>query len=157
MNIDELNTVTTSVETWLDFIDFSMQSDFYKNCSSRIGPEDAAAFTLLQNYIATFSPSEQKQIENDVHEFYRLAESFIRELSPYRYNKNGYNKTIRAAFIHKIKLLLNSQKDEKGKIIHREKYIFIRTIVKFCSSLNYIIFIHDKYKQYLFRVQPQYQ
>ena len=158
LQIDELNTVETSVETWDDFIQASMQSGFYHQALGHTNdPELAASLTLLHNYIAIFAPEERARIESDVQVFYRYAKGFIDELSPYRYNADGYNKRVRAAFIGKIRSLLKAQKDPAGRVINNEKYTFIRTLVKFCSSLGYIITVHDRYKQYLFRDLPQIQ
>ncbi len=157
--IDELNTVETSVETWQDFIEASMASEFYGIALQHTSDlELAASLTLLRNYLSIFASSEQKKIESDVEEFYKYAAGFISELSPYRYTKDGeYNEAIRAAFIGKIRTLLNAQKDEQGQVIDRARYIFIRTLVKFCSSLDYIIQVHDEYKKFLFRDLPQIQ
>lgn len=157
MNIDELNTVETSVETWQLFIEGSIDSEFYQQAHAIMSAEDAAALTLLRNYIATFSPDEQKKIEAEAEEFYHYAHGFIEELAPYRYNKAGYNGEVRAAFLAKIKTLLQNQKDESGKIIFPRRYAFTKAIVKFCSSLDFIIKVHDRYKQYLFRDMPQIQ
>jgi adenine-specific DNA methylase len=157
-SIEALNTVETSVETWQDFIDASMASDFYRVTLNHTGDlELAASLTLLRSYIGTFAPEEQRRIESDVEEFYRYARGFISELAPYRYSKDGYNEDVRAAFIGKIRTLLAAQKNAKGVIVHKDKYIFIRTLVKFCSSLKYIISVHDRYKQFLFRDLPQIQ
>lgn len=156
--IDELNTVQTSLETWQYFIDVSMESNFYSVAREHTSNlELAASLTLLRSYISTFSPEEQKLIEGDVEEFFRYAKGFIDELAPYRYKKSGYNTAIRAAFIGKIRVLLAAQKNPDGSIANRDKYIFIRTLVKFCSSLGYIVNVHDKYKQFLFRDLPQLQ
>lgn len=157
-SIEELNTVETSVDTWAYFIDTSMASNFYRNAREYTGNvELAAALTLLRSYISTFTREEQSRIEGDVDEFYRYAEGFIKELAPYRYRKEGYNIAIRAAFIGKIRTLLAAQKDANGKVLNEDKYIFIRTLVKFCSSLDYILSAHDRYKQYLFRELPQHR
>lgn len=154
--IEELNTVETSVETWEYFIDASMQSEFYALVRGHSRDvELAAALTLLRSYISTFSQEEQRRIESDVEEFYRYAKGFIKELAPYRYKKDGYNTAVRAAFIGKIRTLLAAQKNADGSIANPDKYTFIRTLVKFCSSLGYILTVHDKYKQFLFRDLPQ--
>ena len=139
--IEELNTVEPSVETWEYFIDASMQSEFYALVRGHSRDvELAAALTLLRSYISTFSQEEQRR---------------IKELAPYRYKKDGYNTAVRAAFIGKIRTLLAAQKNADGSIANPDKYTFIRTLVKFCSSLGYILTVHDKYKQFLFRDLPQ--
>lgn len=156
LDIDQLNTVETSVQTWLEFVDASMTTGFYEIAYKRNqDPTEAAAFTLLRNYIGTFAPEERSRLESDVEYFYKYAEGFINELAPYRFNKKGYIRTIRAAFLGKIKTLLRNQKDENGKIKDPDRYVFIRTIVHFCSSLDFIIQMHDRYKEFLFREMPQ--
>ena len=156
MKIDELNTIETSVETWLEFCDFSMQSDFYKLVLEHT--RDAAfsaALTIFRNYLNTFAPEEQERLQSDADYFYKYACGFIEELAPYRYNAGGYDEEIRGVFFGKIRKLLAAQKDDDGKLLNPEKYEFIRTIVKFCSSLDFIVRIHDEYKQFLFREFPQ--
>lgn len=156
MRIDELNTVETSAETWLEFCEMSMASDFYKLVLKRTkNPTNAAALTLLQNYLSTFGKEEQARLEADGELFYKYAEAFINELAPYRYSKEGYNSEVRAAFIGRIRTLLNKQRDAKGNVIDRNKYEFIRIIVKFCSSISYIIQSYDEYKRFIFRDMPQ--
>lgn len=155
-NVDELNTVETSVDGWRDFIEFSMNSEFYAVALERTGDvERAAALTLLRNYLSTFAAGEQVALETNVEEFFRYAEGFIKELAPYRYSRSGYDAGIRAAFIGKIRTLLAEQKDAEGRVIRPDRYTFIRTLVKFCSSLDYIIHVHDDYKRFLFRELPQ--
>ena len=160
MNIDELNTVETSVETsvetWLEFCDFSMESDFYRLAFEHTGDaKKSAAFTLLRNYINTFAAGEKDRLQSDVEYFYKYASGFISELAPYRYSVDGYDVEIRGAYFGKIRQLLAAQKDHAGKVINSKRYDFIRTIVHFCSSLDFIIKIHDEYKQFLFREFPQ--
>ena len=158
MNIEELNTVETSVETWLDFCKISMESEFYKVVLERSDdPARAAALTLFRNYISTFSEEERTRLESDVEYFYKYALGFIDELAPYRYNKGHYNQEVRAAFLGKIKALLAAQKNSEGELLDKNQFEFIRTIVHFCSSLDFIIKIHDDYKTFLFREWPQIQ
>ncbi|MBI3394842.1 MAG: hypothetical protein HY042_03310 [Spirochaetia bacterium] len=155
LHIEDLNTVETSVQTWMDFIEFSMKSDFYKLALERTGNvESAASLTLLNSYLRTFEESERERAVQDVEVFYGYAKGFISELAPYRYHKEGYKPDVRAAFMGKIRALLAAQMSE-GQVKDRERYTFIRTIVHFCSSLDYIIKVHDKYKQFLFREIPQ--
>lgn len=152
LSLEKLNTVETSVEIWLDFVDVCMSSDFYEVAIERTHDhEKSAALTLLRNYLGTFEEGERKRIEDSPELFYHYANGFINELSPYRYKKDGYDKDIREAFLSKIKTLLSQQKDKNGVIIHKDRYVFIRTIVKICSSLDYIIKIYDYYRKYMFR------
>lgn len=153
LTIEKLNTVETSVQMWLDFCNESINSPFYRVVKEYTGDiEKAASLTLLRNYLSIFSPIERSRLESDVEYFYKYAKGFINELAPYRYSSEGYDREIRAAFISKIKTLLAAQRKEDP--VHNERYIFIQTIVRFCSSLDYIIRVHDRYKQFLFRDLP---
>ncbi len=62
---------------------------------------------------------------------------------------------MRSLFIGKIRTLLDEQKGPGGAVLHKERYVFIRTLVRFCSSLEFIVKVHDEYKQFLFRELPQ--
>lgn len=156
LSIEALNTVETSVETWLDFCNASMSSQFYQVALERTrDPELAAAMTLLRNYIATFAAPERARLEADPEYFYKYAKGFIDELAPYRYHADGYDSAVRSAFIGKIRTLLTAQKDPSGRVANQNLYVFIRTIVRFCSSLAFIVRIHDQYKRFLFRELPQ--
>ena len=146
----------TSVETWLDFCNASMASQFYQVALERTQDSElAAAMTLLRNYIGTFAEAERARLEADAEYFYRYAKGFIDELAPYRYSPAGYDRDVRSAFIGKIRSLLEAQRDSSGQTINQNLYVFIRTIVRFCSSLAFIVRIHDQYKRFLFRELPQ--
>lgn len=155
LSIEALNTVETSVETWLDFCNESMKSQFYRVALERTrDPQQAAAMTLLRNYIGTFAKTERARLETDPEYFYKYAKGFIDELAPYRYHAAGYDADVRAAFIGKIRSLLRAQKDGH-RLLNQNQYDFIRTIVRFCSSLAFICQVHDQYKRFLFRELPQ--
>ncbi len=133
-----------------------METEFYQVALERTGdPREAAGLTLLRNYISTFAPDERERLESDVEYFYKYADGFIKELAAYRYSKSGYDSEVRALFFGKIRALLDEQKDDQGRVVDRNKYEFIRSIVKFCSSLDHIIQVHDRYKTFLFREMPQ--
>lgn len=158
LTLESLNTVETSVETWIDFCTASLQSDFYRLTLQKTGSiERAAALTLLNNYISTFSPSERERLERDAEFFYGYARGFIEELAPFRYSKSGYDPGVRSAFMSKIKALLRAQKNPDGSYKDKERYIFVETIVRICSSLDFIIKVHDDYKEFLFRELPQFR
>mgnify|MGYP000944218814 FL=1 len=57
----------------------------------------------------------------------------------------------------KIKALLRAQKNPDGSYKDKERYIFVETIVRICSSLDFIIKVHDDYKEFLFRELPQFR
>ncbi len=158
LTLEALNTVETSVDTWVLFITESLKSDFYRLAKEKTGDiERAAALTLLNNYISTFSPRERERLERDPEFFYGYARGFIEELSPFRYSKGGYDRDVRSAFLSKIKALLRAQRNPDGSFKDEERYVFIQNIVRICSSLDYIIKVHDDYKEFLFRELPQFR
>jgi len=156
LKLEKLNTVETSVETWMVFITESLKSDFYSFARERTGDiTRAAALTLMRNYVSTFSPSERERLEKDAEFFYGYAKGFIEELSPFRYSQSGYDKEVRSLFLAKIRTLLRAQRNPDGSIKDKERYVFVETIVRMCSSLDFILKVHDDYKQFLFRELPQ--
>ena len=156
VNINQVHEVETSIKGWQTFIDASMASDFFQEAYENTkNIEKATALTLLDQYISIFEKDLQKKILEDVEVFYSYAKNFIEELSPYRYNKKGYDATVRTIYISKIRKLLQQQKNAEGKIIDIARYEFIRTLVKFLSSLSYVIAVHDNYREYRYRIYPQ--
>lgn len=158
LKLDQLNTVETSIQTWMLFCTESLKSGFYKKVLEKTGDMNrAAALTLMRNYLSTFSESERMRLEQDPEFFLGYAKGFIEELSPFRYAKEGYDRGIRTLFLSKIRALLQSQKNPDGSIKDKEFYVFVRNIVRICSSLDYIVKVHDDYRKYLFRELPQYR
>ncbi len=157
LKLDELNTVETSVSTWQDFIDASMQSDFFCQAYEITGNiKKAASLTILDQYIRIFEESTSTEALEDEKVFYGYAKGFIEELAPYRYNKAGnYKADTRALFLGKIRKLLRQQKDKNNLLIDENRYEFIRVLIKFLSSLNYILQVYSSYKEYRFTILPQ--
>lgn len=152
----EQNTLETSVASWREFIEASMASDFFKQ-SYAISQdiEKAASLTLLHQYINIFEEDARKKVLQDVEVFYEYARGFIEELAPYRYNSKSYDAHIRSLYLGKIRSLLREERSRKGKIRNRKHYEFVRTLVKFLSSLDYVVAVYDRYKEYRFRILPQ--
>lgn len=156
LKLEHLNTVETSIQTWIMFCTESLGSDFYRFALEKTGSVDrAASLTLLRNYLSTFSESERARLETDAEFFYGYAKGFIEELSPFRYSASGYNRDARGLFLSKIRALLRGQKNPDGSIKDKEFYAFVQNIVRICSSLNYILKVHDEYREFLFREMPQ--
>lgn len=156
LKLEHLNTVETSIQTWMLFCTESLKSDFYRFALEKTKDTNrAASLTLLRNYLSTFSESERARLETDAEFFFGYARGFIEELSPFRYSPSGYNKDARGLFLAKIRALLRSQKDASGKIKDKEFYVFVQNIVRICSSLDYILKVHDDYREFLFREMPQ--
>ena len=153
---NELNTVETSLESWQEFIEASMASDFYKQSYELSGDtEKAASLTLLHQYINIFEKDARKKVLEDVEVFYGYAKGFIEELAPYRYNSKSYNAHVRSLYLSKIRKLLRQERARDGKIRDKKHYAFVRALVKFMSSLDYTIAVYDRYKEYRFRILSQ--
>ena len=157
-NPSELNTVETSLASWQDFIEASIASDFFKqSCELSQDIEKAASLTLLHQYINIFEEEARKKVLEDAEIFYEYAKGFIEELAPYRYNSKGYDARIRTLYLGKIRSLLREERDQEGKIRNKNHYEFVRALVKFLSSLDYVIAAYDHYKEYRFRILAQTQ
>ena len=160
LNFDpnKLNTVETSVVGWQDFIEASMASDFYKQSYEVSGDiEKAASLTLFHQYINIFEEDTRKDLLDDVEVFYGYAKGFIEELAPYRYNSKGYDAPMRSLYLGKIRKLLRKERKKNGEIRDKKHYQFVRALVKFLSSLDYVIEVYDSYKEYRFRILSQLQ
>ena len=154
---DELSTVEANVETWKDFIEASVNSNFYKTAyAATKNVKQAAALTLLNQYINIFEEPIRKEILSNVEVFYSYAQGFFEELVLYRYNPKGYDVHIRTLYLGKIRELLRHHKTPEGNIVDPEHYEFTRTLIRFLSSFDYIISTYDLYKEYCFRILPQY-
>lgn len=149
-NLKELNTVQTTESSWRDFVEYSIGTDFYKRAiESTQDIQRAIDLTLLSDYLDTFSSDEKKKILEDRSVFMQFAQGFVSMLSETRFSHNGYNKTHRAYFLGMIKRLLQEQKDSKGMVEDRERFLFYRSIVRFCSSVEYVTKVYEDYKSYL--------
>ncbi len=154
MNLNDLNTIKTTEHSWRDFVTYSISSTFYQDVKkTSISIKDAIELTLFNNYINTFSKEEQIKLLNDKEMFLIYAKGFVDILAEYRFNKSGYDKGIRSGFIGMIRNLLKEQKDKNGKILDIEKYTFFHSIVKFCSSLDYITEVYDRYRAFIQHAQ----
>ncbi|KAB2934695.1 MAG: hypothetical protein F9K24_02665 [Leptonema illini] len=153
-----IHSVDETLHSWMDYIRYCMDSDFYREARrDGISRQDSAVLTLLWTYLSTFSLRDRERIENDVDSFYFYAKGFLNELSPFRYNRGGYDPTMRAVFMGKIRAVL---KDVKAAALHeegRETYEFLCAIVRYTSSEDYICRAYDLYRRYLFRFRPKVQ
>ncbi|MBE7411708.1 MAG: hypothetical protein L6Q54_04775 [Leptospiraceae bacterium] len=150
MNINDLNTIKTTEQSWRDFVTYSITSNFYQDVKKlSLSVQDAVELTLFNNYINTFSKDEQAKLLHDKEVFLVYAKGFVDILSEYRFNRSGYDTSIRSGFIGMIRNLLKEQKDKNGKVLDIEKYRFFHSIVKFCSSLDYITEVYDRYKAFI--------
>lgn len=153
-----IRSVDETLQSWMDYIRYCKDSNFYRAARrDGISPQDSAVLTLLWTYLNTFSLRDRERIENDVDSFYFYAKGFLNELSPFRYNRNGYDRTMRAIFLGKIRAVL---KDVKAAALHedgQETYEFLCAIVRYTSSEDYICRAYDLYRRYIFRFRPKVQ
>ena len=147
LNIRELNTIETSVETWHTYINESLDSDYFKNNLTKISNiNDLAALTIFYQYLSIFDQDLQKKVLNDINLFKKFLKGFYTSLVPYKYSSKGYDKKIRAKFFSRIRVLLNQNKNENGTIKDVNRYIFTKTLLKFLSSEKFMLDIYTKYK-----------
>lgn len=153
-DISRFQTVEASIESWMDFVEYALASDFYKEALEKLGDANRASrITLLWTYLNTFSERDRKKAEGDAEFFYFYAKGFIDELATCRYRKDGYyDRDTRSLFLGKIKAVLAAQK-EQGRMIRPIRYLFLTHVVRFCSNLDFIIQSYDMYKDYLFRLR----
>ena len=161
-NVDEI------LHSWMDFIHYCADSDFFQEARDRGLPlQDAAVLTLLWTYIGTFSLGDREEIENDVEKFYKYAKSFLDELSPFRYHSKDYDPAHRAMYLGRIRSVLKDFKNRGCNLHHGEYskmdagiscaacYEFLSAIVRYTSSEDYIVKAYDLYRQYMFRRRPK--
>ncbi|MCB1171189.1 MAG: hypothetical protein KDK25_12675 [Leptospiraceae bacterium] len=155
-DIARFQTVEASIDSWMDFVEYALASDFYKEAVEKLGdPNRASRITLLWTYLNTFSEKDRRKAEEDPEFFLFYARGFIDELATCRYRKSGYyDRDTRSLFLGKIKAVLRAQKED-GKIIRPVRYIFLTHVVRFCSNLPFIIESYDMYKDYLFRLRSR--
>ncbi|MCE9499079.1 MAG: hypothetical protein K8R21_00945 [Leptospira sp.] len=154
MNLNDLNTIKTTEDSWRDFVLYSISSDFFKEVRGRTSTiEEAISLTLFNNYLNTFPKEEQERLLNDKAAFMVYAKGFVEILSEYRFSKKSYDKSTRAGFLGMIKNLLREQKDSSGKMKDEVKYTFYHSIVQFCSSLEFIELVYERYRAYIFQAQ----
>ena len=155
-DITRFQTVEASIESWMDFVEYALASDFYKEALDKLGdPNRASRITLLWTYLNTFSEKDRIRAEEDAEFFLFYARGFIDELATCRYRKEGnYDSETRSLFLGKIKAVLRAQTEE-GKIVRPVRYIFLTHVVRFCSNMTFIIESYDMYKDYMFRLRSR--
>jgi hypothetical protein len=151
-----IHAVDETLQSWMDYIRYCRDSDFYREAiRDGIPREEAAVLTLLWTYLNTFSLRDRQRIENDVELFYFYAQGFLKELSPFRYNRSGYDANMRAVFLGKIRSVLKEIKKAPDRKAAEETYMFLSALVRCTSSEEYIFQTCDLYRRYLFRFRPK--
>ena len=147
LNLQELNTVETSVATWREFIESSLQSEYFKKSYEKNkNIKEVASLTIFESYISTTQDDLKKDLLQDERHFKKYTETFLNELVPYRYNTNGYDTRMRTVFFSKIRTLLRECKDKDGSYKNTLRYEFTRALLKFLSSEKYLFDTYMKYK-----------
>lgn len=151
-----IQAINSTLETWIDLIDFCVQSEFYKKCLEyNYSKKISAKMTLVWAYLLTFSFYQRVQLEENPEMFYSYCSSFIKELSPFRYNKQGYDQQGRKIFLAKIKSVLKHLKNNQSDPINQDRYIFLEQIIHLFTSEEQFCLAYDLYKNFMFRVRPK--
>ncbi|TGK14763.1 hypothetical protein EHO61_16985 [Leptospira fluminis] len=149
MSLKELHKIETTRSSWKDFVEYSIQTPFYREAKERTGSlVESIQLTLFHDYLSTFSPEERNRYLSDEQDFVRSARNFVNILEGTRYSPEGYNSRERSLFFGMIKGLLREQMDEENQIQDMERYHFYRCIIRFCSNLDYIHRVYERYKNY---------
>ncbi|MDW7976480.1 MAG: hypothetical protein RMI35_07980 [Leptospiraceae bacterium] len=149
-----IKALNSTLESWNDVINFCIQSDYYQKCLEyRYSKEIAAKITIIWAYLLTFSYHERSKIEKDPELFLEYASNFIKELSPYKYNKNGYDREGRKIFLSKIRKILKELKSKNSQV--EDQLIFIREVIHIFSDINKFCEAYDYYRSFMFRIRPK--
>ncbi|TGJ99211.1 hypothetical protein EHO59_15145 [Leptospira semungkisensis] len=151
MSLQDLHKIQTTKSSWQDFVEYSIQTPFYTETKAKTQSlVEAIQLTLFHDYLSTFSPEEVEKFLTDSEAFHSSANKFVNILEGVRYSQEGYNKRERAMFFGMLKSLLRENKpDPDGNLEGMERYHFYRCIIRFCSDLNYILRVYEKYKTYI--------
>lgn len=150
-----IKAVDSALETWHDLIEFCIKSEFYKNClENRYSKKISAKMTLVWAYLLTFPHYDRIRLENDPEFFFQYASSFVKELAPFKYNKDGYNKEGRTIFLKKIKSVLKALKRNYDPL-NEDRYIFLQQIIHLFSREDKFCEAYDLYKNFIFRFRPK--
>ncbi|EQA43703.1 hypothetical protein LEP1GSC050_1395 [Leptospira broomii serovar Hurstbridge str. 5399] len=153
MSLKELHKIETTKSSWRDFVEYSIQTSFYKEAKEKTGSlVESIQLTLFHDYLSTFSEEEKYEYLSNEKEFLRSAVNFVNILEGARYAPEGYNAVERSLFLGMIKGLLREQLDGENQIVDMERYHFYRCIIRFCSNLEYIERVYDRYKNYIAQV-----
>lgn len=135
---------------WLLFINEAMSSDIFLNTiQDGHTIDEAASIVLLDNYFHALSHDQKESFLKDESQFYNGSKEFVGIMKPFKYQANhSYDHAVRSAYMGMIKRLLASQKHQK-ETNNRWRYHFIRNVVKFTSSADYILKAYRLYKKYL--------
>ncbi len=151
-----IKAVDSTLETWHDLIEFCISSEFYKSClEHQYSKKISAKMTLVWAYLLTFSYNQRMKLHDDPEYFYHYASSFVRELSPFKYNKNGYDAEGRKIFLKKIKSVLKALKHNQDDNLNVDRYIFLEQIIHLFSDVNKFCDAYDLYKNFMFRFRPK--
>ncbi|PJZ69451.1 hypothetical protein CH373_15245 [Leptospira perolatii] len=149
MNLKDLHRIETTKSSWKDFVEYSIGTPFYIQAKENTGSlVESIQLALFHDYLSTFSEEERRRYLSDETEFLRSAQAFVDILENTRYAKSGYNKSDRSLFLGMVKSLLKEYMDSEGNVIDLERYHFYRCIVRFCSNLEYIHRVYDRFKTY---------
>jgi len=151
-----IKAVNSALETWHDLIEFCIHSEFYQKClENQYNKKLSAKMTLVYAYLLTFPYHDRIRLESDPEYFYQYASSFVRELAPFKFSKNGYDKKGRAIFLKKIKSVLKALKRNQEDPLNVDRYIFLEQIIRLFSREEQFCEAYDLYKNFIFRFRPK--
>lgn len=145
--------VRASMEGWRLFICAGLEAALYEHARERLGPQRAAAITLLHLYLCAFTADERRELERDPERFQHYAFGFIRELFPPRPKNQAYRQFSRAIFIGAMKQLLEEQR-ARGRAAMQDARMLMRAMLRLCTSAESILETWDLYREYCFRENP---
>ncbi|TGK04131.1 hypothetical protein EHQ53_02995 [Leptospira langatensis] len=151
MSLQDLHKIQTTKSSWHDFVEYSIRTPFYTETKAKTQSlVEAIQLTLFHDYLSTFSEEEVKKFLSSPEAFHVSAESFVNILEGVRYSQEGYNERERAMFLGMLKSLLRENKPDPNEGVEElERYHFYRCIIRFCSDLDYILRVYEKYKTYI--------
>ncbi len=151
-----IQAVDSTLQSWEDLIEFCINSEFYKKClENNYNKKISAKMTLVWAYLLTFSFTERMKLIEEPEIFYHYASNFIKELTPFRYNKNGYDREGRKIFLGKIKSVLLNLKSNTSDPLNEDRFVFLEQIIHLFTSEDQFCLAYDLYKNFIFRFRPQ--
>lgn len=151
-----IQAIDSTLQSWEDLIEFCISSEFYKKCLEyNYSKKISAKMTLVWAYLLTFSYFERIKLIEQPEMFYFYTSNFIKELTPFRYNKCGYNREGRKIFLGKIKSVLHSLKSNVSDPLNEDRFIFLEQIVHLFTSEDQFCSAYDLYKNFIFRIRPK--
>ena len=147
-SILQLQGQNASFDKWKSYIVNAMQSALFKNAIDKgLTVESAASIVLLDDYFSSVSKEVKALYLKSIPEFAAATKEFIEKMKPFKYNKNKlHNVDERKRYVLLIRRLLKDV--NRDTAIGEDNYHFIRSVVRFTSSADYIMKSYHIYKKF---------